>query len=310
MPLNNFSVTHFQRGRFNLINLISCSQEGILMDKNTLKEERIPTALTIAGSDSGGGAGIQADLKSFAAVKVHGTSAITAITAQNTKEVRKTQDVNPEIIKSQVRAVVEDIGVDAAKTGMLHTSKIIKTVSSLIEEYKFPVVTDPVMIAKSGATLLKKEAIGELKRLIPKTTIITPNRYEAEKLTGMSIQTLQDAKNAAKKLVDRGCRGVIIKGGHLQTKIKSIDILYTKENGFNIFEKPRLETTTDHGTGCSFSASIAGYLAKGYSLPKAVRNAKNLVWHAIKYGFSLGEGHGPVNPLALLYNKAENDDNE
>lgn len=265
------------------------------------QDDKIPTALTIAGSDSGGGAGIQADLKSFAAVGVHGTSAITSITAQNTTEVRGTQDVNPDIIKKQIEAVVDDIGIDTAKTGMLHTSTIIKVVSETLEKYQFPVVIDPVMVAKSGATLLKEEAIGALKKLIPKATVITPNRAEAEKLTGMKINTLGDAKKVARKLATFGCRSVVVKGGHLQAE-KAVDILYLRDNKeMRVFERPMLEKTTDHGTGCSFSASIAGYLAKDFSIPKAVRKAKDLVWMAIKYGLPLGKGHGPVNPLALLY---------
>lgn len=269
------------------------------------QDEKIPTALTIAGSDSGGGAGIQADLKSFAAVGVHGTSAITSITAQNTTEVRGTQDVNPDIIKKQIEAVMDDIGIDAAKTGMLHTSSIIKVVSETLENYQFPVVIDPVMVAKSGATLLKEGAIGALKTLIPKATVVTANRAEAEKLTRMKVNSLEDAKNVARKLATFGCRSVVVKGGHLQAE-KAVDILYLRDNEeMRVFERPMLEKTTDHGTGCSFSASIAGYLAKGLSIPKAVKKAKDLVWMAIKYGLPLGEGHGPVNPLALLYEQGE-----
>lgn len=265
----------------------------------------VPVALTIAGSDSGGGAGIQADLKSFAAVKVHGTSAITSITAQNTHEVRASQDIRSEIVKKQVEAVTEDIGVDAAKTGMLHTTKIIRAVSDVVENYDFPLVVDPVMIAKSGATLLKENAIGSLRdHLLPKATVITPNRFEAEKLADMNIKTPEEAKEAAKKLSKLGCPAVVVKGGHMTSKDKATDILYY-QGEFKVFTRQRLEKTTDHGTGCSFSATIAGYLAKGLPIPQAVEKAKDLVWYAIKYGFPLGKGHGPVNPLARLYEKED-----
>lgn len=266
------------------------------------KPGNIPVALTIAGSDSGGGAGIQADLKSFAAVKVHGTSAITSITAQNTTEVRASQDVRPEIIIKQIKAVMEDIGIDAAKTGMLHTSKIITAVAKGLKNYDFPVVVDPVMIAKSGATLLKEEAMGALQsKIIPQATVVTPNRFEAEKLTNTEIETLEDAKKAAKQVLELGCSAVVVKGGHITTEDKSTDVFYQENGKIKVFEKPRIDTSTDHGTGCSFSASIAAYLAKGYSIAKAVEKAKDLVWLAIKHGIPVGKGHGPVNPLAILY---------
>jgi len=268
------------------------------------KGKEIPVALTIAGSDSGGGAGIQADLKTFAAVGVHGTAAITAITAQNTYSVTKVQDIDPEIVKEQIRVVVEDLGVNAAKTGMLHTPEIINAVADEVSKYDFPLVVDPVMIAKSGAPLLKAEAMDTLiKRIVPLATVITPNKYEAEKLAGMKIQGLDDAKEAARKIVKLGAKAVIVKGGHLGGN-ESIDILYM-DGRYYEYKLPRIDTKNTHGTGCSFSAAIAGYLAKGESIPSAVKKAKKLVYYAIKYGLSIGRGHGPVNPMAILYRESE-----
>lgn len=273
------------------------------------ENKQIRIALTIAGSDSGGGAGIQADLKTFAATGVHGTSAITSITAQNTTEVRMTQDVDSKVVNAQIEAVLEDIGVDAAKTGMLHTKKIIDTVSQSLRLYEFPLVVDPVMVAKSGATLLREAAIGALRqKLIPKATVLTPNRLEAEKLLGKRITTLGEAKKSAKELTNLGCHSVVVKGGHIGSENVATDVLYSHDGGFQLFEQPRLKRKTDHGTGCSFSAAIAAYLAKGLSIADAVKKAKDLVWNAIKYGLPVGEGHGPVNPLALLYKKAKHTD--
>ena len=267
-------------------------------------KKKTPVALTIAGSDSGGGAGIEADLKTFAAIGVHGTAAITAITAQNTYAVTKVQDVDPDIVKEQIRVVVEDLGVDAAKTGMLHTPEIIKAVAEEVKKYDFPLVVDPVMIAKSGAPLLKPEAMDILIReIIPIATVITPNRFEAEKLTGMKISSIDDAKKAAKKISEMGAKAVIVKGGHLETE-HSIDVLYV-DGEFYEFKTERIETKTTHGTGCSYSAAIAGYLAKGYDIPTAVKMAKELIYYAIKYGLFIGKGHGPVNPMAILYRESE-----
>jgi len=267
---------------------------------------RIPRALTIAGSDSGGGAGIQADLKTFAALGVHGMSAITAITAQNTVAVTAVQDIDPEVVRAQIEAVVEDIGIDSAKTGMLHVSETIKIVAEEIEKYGFPVVVDPVMIAKSGAALLKPEATETLvKKLLPLATVVTPNAMEAEVLSGVKIGNLEDGRKAAEKIAILGPKAVVVKGGHmLQVENKAIDILFY--NGeFKLFGAERYETKTDHGTGCSFSSAIAAELAKGRGIPEAVETAKEFVNRAIKYGFQIGRGHGPLNPMANLYNEAE-----
>ncbi len=266
---------------------------------------KIPVALTIAGSDSGGGAGIQADLKTFAAIGIHGTSAITSITAQNTLDVLGVQDVDPEIIVKQIRAVVEDIGVDAAKTGMLHTSQIIDAVVDEVSTYDFPLVVDPVMIAKSGAHLLKEEAMDALtKKLLPRARVVTPNRFEAEKLAGMEICSVEEAKRAAKRISAYGPKAVVVKGGHLPGIKDSTDVVYYNEE-FKIYRSSILQTKNSHGTGCSFAAAIAGYLAKGLKPLKAVERAKALVHRAIKHGLAVGNGHGPVNPLAELYVESE-----
>jgi len=264
---------------------------------------KIPVAITIAGSDSGGGAGIQADLKTFAALGVHGTTAITSITAQNTYSVTAVEDLKPEMIQMQIKAVAEDLGIDAGKTGMLHTAEIIKAVSKEISKYKFPLVVDPVMVSKSGASLLKPEAIEALKKyLLSKTTVITPNKFEAEKLSNTEIKNLRDAEVAAKKISDFGPKAVVIKGGHLKGK-NAVDLLYYRGN-ITKFSVPKLDVKTTHGTGCSFSAAIAAELAKKMDIPVAVENAKKIVTLGIKFGLNIGRGYGPVNPMAHLYRES------
>jgi len=265
---------------------------------------KVPVAMTIAGSDSGGGAGIEADLKTFAALGVHGTVVLTAITAQNTTAVTGVQDVELEIIEKQIDAVFSDIGVDAAKTGMLHTSEIIRVVAKKVKEYGFPLVVDPVMIAKSGAPLLKQEAVKILvEELLPLATVLTPNAREAEVLCGFKISSLEDQKKAAKKIAELGPKAVVVKGGHLYTE-KSVDVLYY-EGEYYFYEAERIESRNTHGTGCSFSAAIAAELAKEKSIVEAVSVAKKLITAAIRYGVPVGRGHGPVNPLALLYKDSE-----
>ncbi|MEM2542875.1 MAG: bifunctional hydroxymethylpyrimidine kinase/phosphomethylpyrimidine kinase [Candidatus Korarchaeum sp.] len=265
--------------------------------------KRVPVALTIAGSDSGGGAGIQADLKTFAALGVHGTVAITSITAQNTREVTAVQDVSVDVIRAQIEAVVSDIGVDAAKTGMLHTSEIIRAVAEEVRRHRFPLVVDPVMIAKSGAPLLKEEAVKSLiEELLPLAEVVTPNAREAEVLSGISVRSLDDARRAAKLIAEHGPRAVIVKGGHLEGG-ESIDVLY--DGDFTELRAERVGSRNTHGTGCSFSAAIAAELAKGRSIREAFRTAKLLVTEAIRYGLPVGKGHGPLNPMALLYKESE-----
>jgi hydroxymethylpyrimidine kinase/phosphomethylpyrimidine kinase len=261
---------------------------------------KIPVAITIAGSDSGGGAGIQADLKTFAALGVHGTTAITSVTAQNTKGVASVEDLKPEMVRDQIRVVAEDFGIDAGKTGMLHTEEIIKAVSSEVSKYGFPLVIDPVMVSKAGSLLLEPDAMNALKRcLLPIATVITPNRFEAEKLADMEIKSLRDAETAAKKISELGPKAVVIKGGHLETQ-DAIDLLYC-EQSFKQFKTPRLDAKMTHGTGCIFSAAIAAELAKKAEVEAAVKKAKEIVTLGIKFGLSIGGGYGPVNPMASLY---------
>lgn len=264
---------------------------------------KTPVAITIAGSDSGGGAGIQADLKTFAAIGIHGTTAITSITAQNTQRVMAVADLDPEIIKKQIQAVVEDIGIDAGKTGMLHTKEIVKTVASKVSQYQFPLVVDPVMVAKSGVPLMEPEAVDSLKaHLLPLATVVTPNRSEAEKLTDITIENIRNAKTAAKEISEMGPEAVVIKGGHLNLQYAT-DVLYHKGK-YEILKTPWLDMKTTHGTGCSFSAAIAAELARGKDVLLSVRKAKKFTALAIKFGLTLGKGTGPVNPLAFLYRRA------
>ncbi|MCX8187243.1 MAG: bifunctional hydroxymethylpyrimidine kinase/phosphomethylpyrimidine kinase [Nitrososphaeria archaeon] len=265
---------------------------------------KIPRALTIAGSDSGGGAGIQADLKTFAALGVHGMSAITSITAQNTVEVTMIHDVPVELIREQIRVVVRDIGVDAIKTGMLHTSEIIEAVASEVSEIGAPLVVDPVMIAKSGAPLIRKEAMKTLiEDLIPRAFVVTPNAREAEALSGIEIRDLESQKEAAREISDLGVKAVVVKGGHIPGP-KVVDVLYY-DGEFRLYESERIESGNTHGTGCTFASAIAAELAKGHNIFEAVGVAKRFVSYAIRYGLSIGRGHGPVDPVGKIIRHAE-----
>ncbi len=264
------------------------------------RRKSIPVAMTIAGSDSSGGAGIEADLKTFASLGVHGTVAITSITAQNTYSVKAVYDLPPDIVYKQVEAVYEDTGIDAAKTGMLSNSGIIEAVSRAVKSFGFPIVVDPVMIAKSGAKLLRDDAIDTLiKVLLPLATVVTPNRMEAERITGIEIKSIDDAKRAAKMIVeDIGSRAAVVKGGHMDGD-DAIDILYV-DGRYREFRAPRISDGCTHGTGCSFSAAIAAEIAKGMSIEEAVDIAKKFISIAIAYGLRIGRGHCPVNPVAWL----------
>ena len=267
-------------------------------------KEKIPIAITIAGSDSSGGAGIQADLKTFAALGVHGTTAITCITAQNTYSVTAIECLKPEFVREQIRRVAEDLGIDAGKTGMLYTEEIIKSVADEISRYGFPLVIDPVMTAKSGAPLLKNEAREALKKhLFPLATVVTPNIFEAEELIERKIANIEDVKKAAEEICAMGPKAVLVKGGHLNIMDESIDVLYYKGE-YKIFRAQRLKVKTTHGTGCSFSAAIAAFLARGENLPSAIKHAKTFITQAIKFGLNIGKGAGPVNPMATLYREA------
>ena len=257
---------------------------------------KIPVALTIAGSDSGGGAGIQADLKTFAAMGVHGTSAITAVTAQNTVTVTDIHEIPVGVIRAQIDAVVEDIGVDAAKTGMLASSDIIEAVADAIRDHSIDkLVVDPVMVAKGGARLLRNDAIAALfTRLLPLAAVITPNLPEAEVLLGRSLQTIDDRRQAARDLVALGPRAAVLKGGHAGTD--ATDFYF---DGEQLVELPgrRIRTRNTHGSGCTFSAAIAAGLARGEDPLTAVLAAKEFITSAIVNSLELGSGHGPVNPM-------------
>jgi len=289
---------------------LSCDRSPYDFEKDEVISERsyreltIRKVLSIAGSDSSGGAGIQADLKTFAALGVHGMTAVTAITAQNTLGVTAIQGIDPSIVKAQIDAVVTDIGVDAVKTGMLHSAEVIEAVAEKIEEYGLTVVVDPVMVATSGAELLKPEAKTSLvERLLPLATVLTPNVHEAEILSGIEIKSLDDAKEAAKRIAALGPKAVLVKGGHLVMD-KAVDILYSGGE-FTVLEAPLHDTVNTHGTGCSLSSAIAAQIAKGDGIVEAVTKAKMFVNRGIKYGLDIGEGPGPLNPMADLYNEAE-----
>jgi hydroxymethylpyrimidine kinase/phosphomethylpyrimidine kinase len=257
---------------------------------------KIPVALTIAGSDSGGGAGIQADLKTFAALGVHGTSAITAITAQNTVTVTDIFEVPSAIVVAQIEAVVVDLGVQSAKTGMLASSEIIEAVAMAIEAYGIPnLVVDPVMVAKGGAKLLRDDAISALlTRLLPLAAVITPNLPEAEVILGRSIKTIAERKEAARALVALGPRAAVVKGGHSRDDVTDV---YWDGSEMVELRGTRVQTGNTHGSGCVFSAAIAAGLAKGLDPLTAVRQAKEFISKAIEHALDIGQGHGPVNPV-------------
>jgi hydroxymethylpyrimidine/phosphomethylpyrimidine kinase len=259
---------------------------------------KLPVALTIAGSDSGGGAGIQADLKTFAAFGVHGTSAITAITAQNTIGVTDIHEVPVRVIRAQIDAVVDDIGVQAAKTGMLASAEIIHAVSAAVREHGIEkLVVDPVMVAKGGARLLHNDAIATLYRfLLPLALVVTPNIPEAEVLLGRSLTTLDDRRQAARDLVALGPRIAVVKGGHAESDELAIDVYW---DGTDLVELKgrRIDTKNTHGSGCAFSAAIAAGLAKGQQPLEAVHAAKTFIGGAIEHSLEIGKGHGPVNPV-------------
>lgn len=271
----------------------------------TWKLNHPPRALTIAGSDSGGGAGIQADLKTFLAHGVYGMSAITSITAQNTKEVRGIHDIPPEIVVKQIEAVVEDIGVDAAKTGMLSSKEIIEAVGSTLAKYDFPLVVDPVMVAKSGARLLREDAIDSLKKkIIPRADVVTPNKMEAEVLSGIQIKSLEDAKKAAKIILkELSPKAVIVKGGHFEFN-RAVDVLLFNDE-FYTFSGEWIEDGCTHGTGCSFSAAITANLAWKNDIVTSVKKAKEFMSQSISNGIKVGKGHCPVNPSSWIEIPAE-----
>ena len=259
--------------------------------------------LTIAGSDTCGGAGIQADLKTFSAFGTYGMSVITAVTAQNTQGVLDSQDISPEIIRKQIEAIFTDIPVAAVKIGMVSVAETINAIADQLEQYHpEKIVVDPVMVSKSGFDLLKPEAKTALiQRLLPLAYVVTPNLPEAEVITGERIDTLTDMERAAKLIYELGAKNVLVKGRHL--KDDATDILY---DGKNIIRLPmkRIDTKNTHGTGCTISSAIAACLGKGMDVEQAVRSAKEYVTIGIEHSISLGKGVGPTNHFYTLYQKA------
>jgi hydroxymethylpyrimidine/phosphomethylpyrimidine kinase len=261
----------------------------------------VPRALTIAGSDSGGGAGIQADIKTFTALGAFGMSAIAALTAQNTLGVTGIHDVPLDFLAAQIDAVASDIGVDAAKTGMLSSAAIVELVAAKVREHGIhALVVDPVMVAKSGHRLLAPDAEAAVRDLlVPLALVITPNLPEAEALTGLHITGPDAMREAAVRLHARGARFVVVKGGHLEESPESVDLVYDGRD-FVELRAPRLATKNTHGTGCTFSAAIAAGLARGLAPIDAIRLAKRYVTRAIETSLALGKGHGPTNHMVGL----------
>ena len=262
------------------------------------QETKVPVVLTIAGSDSGSGAGIQADLKTFAAHGVHGTSAITAVTAQNTLGVTAVQEVDLDVIAAQIDAVVEDMHPVAVKTGMLSSPEIVRLVAAKANEYGWQtLVVDPVMVASSGARLLRDEAVETYRtELLPLATVTTPNLLEATELTGIEIASLGDAREAAKAISVLGVKYVVVKGGHMEVAGESRDLLYDGRD-FVEFGLPWIDTTSTHGTGCTFASAITAQLALGGDIESAFRSAKKFVWEAMNAAYPVGQGHGPLNQM-------------
>lgn len=258
----------------------------------------IPRVLTIAGSDSSGGAGIQADLKTFTVLGVYGASAITALTAQSTTGVSGIHAVPAEFVRAQIDAVMTDIGADAAKTGMLANRDIVLAVAAAVREHAIPnLVVDPVLLAQSGAALLEEDARAALRdRLVPLACLVTPNAPEASALLGIEVSSVADLREAARRFVAAGARAVLVKGGHLGGD-ESVDVFHDGR-GFEELRAPRIATPHTHGTGCTLSAAIAAGLARGHDLADAVRRAKRFVTGAIERGLAIGRGCGPVNVLA------------
>jgi len=258
----------------------------------------IARALTIAGSDSGGGAGIQADLKTFTAFGVYGMTAVTAITAQNTVGVQAIQELPLDLIAAQVRSVAGDIGIDAVKTGMLGSAGIVELVAELVRSLELPrLVVDPVMVAKGGDALLKSDAVGALRTaLLPLALVVTPNLPEAEVLTGGPVSGEAGMRRAAREIRELGPQWVVIKGGHLPEEEDAVDLVFDGST-FTVLRSPRVRTSNTHGTGCTFSAAIAAGLARGLDPAEAIGRAKRYVSRAIAESLALGGGHGPTNHL-------------
>lgn len=255
--------------------------------------------MTIAGSDSGGGAGIQADLKTFQELKVFGTSVITALTAQNTCGVQGIYPTTPEFVAQQMTSVFEDFHVKALKTGMLFSAEIIEIVARILRLQDVQIVVDPVMIAKGGAALLQDEAVQALNsKLLPLATILTPNIPEAEVISCSRIQNEQDIHQAAKRILKLGVKCVVMKGGHLEEADTATDTVFIEDGSTFSMQTRRINTQHTHGTGCTFSSAITAFLGRGYSIQDAIVEAKKFVQLAIEHPLNIGHGHGPTNHFA------------
>ncbi|MGD0298903.1 MAG: bifunctional hydroxymethylpyrimidine kinase/phosphomethylpyrimidine kinase [Bryobacteraceae bacterium] len=257
----------------------------------------VPVALTIAGSDPSGGAGIQADLKTFHQFSVYGEAVITLLTVQNTVGVSRVECIPPDLVVEQIRAVITDIPPAAAKTGALGNREIIQAVAEIAADFQFPLVVDPVLVSKHGAALLASDAIEILKtQLLPRAFLVTPNLVEAAILAGIAVDDVASMRAAAQKILGMGAQAVLVKGGHLEGD--AIDVLlYAGE--WTEFTAPRVQTRHTHGTGCTYSAAITASLAAGLELPAAIRNAKRYITEAIRTNPGLGRGSGPVNHHAV-----------
>ncbi|WP_174615560.1 bifunctional hydroxymethylpyrimidine kinase/phosphomethylpyrimidine kinase [Virgibacillus ihumii] len=264
----------------------------------------IPSVLTIAGTDPSGGAGIQADLKTFQELQAYGMSVITSVVAQNTTGVKQVHHLPVGMIKEQLNAVTSDIPIHAFKTGMIATVEMMETIAKNVTDLDAPFIMDPVMVAKSGDPLIARDARRYLReKLLPMTTLITPNLPEAEDIVGWKIESTEAMQKAAKEIVHTyGAGASLVKGGHLEGK--AVDILYDGEN-VNTFEAERIDTKHTHGTGCTYSAAITAYIGRGETLPAAVEKAKNFVTAAIRDSFPLGHGSGPTNHWALRQEKVK-----
>jgi len=255
--------------------------------------------LIIAGSDSGGGAGIQADIKTVTALNGFAMTAITALTAQNTQGVFGIHEVPMDFVTDQIRLVMDDIGADCIKTGMLHRTAVIDAVIDAIDKYApdVPVVVDPVMIAKGGAALLEDDAVSAVRdRVLPRAHLLTPNAPEAGVLIGSDVDSTEAAIRAARTILGMGPRAVLVKGGHIDPTSETVsDVLVSADGTEEVFEGPRIGTTSTHGTGCTTASAIAAGIAQGMSLPAAISRARDYVVEAIRTAPGFGQGHGPLN---------------
>ncbi len=254
----------------------------------------IKKVLTIAGSDSGGGAGIQADMKTFSAFGVYGMTVVTAVTAQNSLRVNGIEGVSPQFVSLQFESILSDCGIDGAKTGMLYSSEIVRVIANKFHEIKVPfVIVDPVLVSSDGTPLIDSKGIETYrKELIPEAYLVTPNIFETETLSGVSIKSIEDVKEGARRIFDMGCRAVLVKGGHLEGD--PVDILYDGER-FIRFTSIRVKSVSPHGTGCTYSAAILANLVKGNSLVEAIRISKRYIVNAIREGFAIGKGSNSLN---------------